>query len=83
MRTKPEHVEGILGVPVEHVADLLALTGDKVDGIPSVASNATALRIIRNHGHVKDWIGQDVSDPILVQLLDRAGEQLLAEGHIH
>lgn len=73
---KPEHVEGILDVPVEHVADLLALTGDKVDGIPRLTDSSTALRIIRNHGGVKEWLDREVSDPTLVKLLDRSSEQL-------
>ena len=73
---KPEHVPGILGVTVDHVADLLALTGDKVDGIPSLAASSTALRIIHDHGHVRDWLNQDIADPTLRKLLDRVGEQL-------
>ncbi len=73
---KPEHVAGILGVPVEHVADLLALTGDKVDGIPSLVSDVEASRLTRNYGHVRDWLGREVSEPALVKLLDRAGDQL-------
>ena len=74
---KPLHVENILNVPVKHVVDLLAITGDKVDGIASIASTAQALRIIRKHGHVTDFVDADTDDPELERLLDRARDQLL------
>ena len=38
------------------VADLLALTGDRVDGIPRIVSSAHARQLIRTRGHVRDWI---------------------------
>jgi 5'-3' exonuclease len=73
---KPAQVEGILGVPVEHVADWLALAGDKADGIPPLVSSGEAARLLRKHGRVRDWLDGDVTEPALTGLLARAGDQL-------
>ena len=73
---KPEHVPGLLGVAVEAVVDLLALTGDKVDGIPPITTQATALQIIHKHGDLKHWLSHPSDDPMLIRLIERAGEQL-------
>ena len=53
---KPDDVPGLLGVRPGLVADLLALEGDAVDGIPRVASGERALRLLRERGPVRDWI---------------------------
>ena len=31
---------------------------------------------MRNHGHVRDWLAGDVTEPAVVKLLERAREQL-------
>ncbi len=72
----PEQVPGILNVDVDHVVDYLALTGDKVDGIPQVASEAETLRVIHRHGHIKDWLYARNPDAELVRLIDRGRDQL-------
>ena len=58
---KPDDVPGVLGVRPGLVADLLALQGDAVDGIPRVASDARALRLLRDHGRISDWIASPIA----------------------
>lgn len=53
-------VKRILGVTPPFVADLLALSGDKVDGIPRILPPAQAQRLIETRGHVRDWIDRDL-----------------------
>lgn len=71
-------VEGILGVTPEYVADLLALTGDKADGIPPILTPAPARKLISEYGHLRDWdvSEMDMSDGVREKLL--AGEEQLA-----
>ena len=58
---KPDDVPGVLGVRPGLVADLLALQGDAVDGIPRVASDARALGLLRDHGRISDWIASPIA----------------------
>lgn len=66
-------VKGILGVTPAYVADFLALTGDKVDGIPRIVTPAKAKQLIESRGHVREWIGKDV------QVGERLEETLRAQ----
>lgn len=50
-----DDVEEILGVPAPFVADYLALTGDKADGIPRIVTPVPARKLLAVHGHVRDW----------------------------
>jgi len=65
-RVRFADVKQILGVTPTYVADLLALSGDKADGIPRVLTPSAAIRLIESRGHVRDWIDRDlrVADPI-------------------
>lgn len=44
-----------IGVPVDHVIEMLMLMGDKVDNIPGVPGVAekTAIKLLREHGSIK------------------------------
>ena len=65
-------VREILGVSPAYVADFLALSGDVADGIPRILSPATAIKLIRSRGHVRDWIDRDlrVADGIRQRLVE-------------
>ncbi len=65
-------VREILGVSPAYVADLLALSGDVADGIPRILSPATAIKLLRSRGHVRDWIDRDlrVADGIRRRLVE-------------
>ncbi|HET7693534.1 MAG TPA: hypothetical protein VFM44_10650 [Gemmatimonadota bacterium] len=65
-------VREILGVSPAYVADLLALSGDVADGIPRILSPATAVKLLRSRGHVRDWIDRDlrVAEGIRRRLVD-------------
>jgi 5'-3' exonuclease len=69
-------VEGILGVQPEYVADFLALSGDKADGIPSILTPAPARDFIARYGHVRDILEGDSSENAEArkQLGDRADQ---------
>lgn len=72
-------VEPKLGVPPEYVADFLALTGDKVDGIPTIVTPAPARKLIARYGHILDWIDQDVeaTDGVKAKLVENRDQLLL------
>jgi 5'-3' exonuclease len=53
-------VKRILGVTPAFVVDLLALSGDKADGIPRVFGPAAAIRLIQSRGHLREWIDRDL-----------------------
>lgn len=53
-------VKEILGVTPAYVVDLLALAGDKADGIPRIVTPSAAIRLIESRGHVRDWIDRDL-----------------------
>ncbi|HET6638232.1 MAG TPA: hypothetical protein VFH82_05570 [Gemmatimonadota bacterium] len=65
-------VREILGVSPAYVADFLALSGDAADGIPRILSPATAIKLIRSRGHVRDWIDRDlrVADGVRKRLVE-------------
>jgi 5'-3' exonuclease len=73
---RPEDVPRILNVAVDQVVDLLTLTGDKIDGVPEIASEAESLRIIHHCGHVKDWLHARSPPQEVRRLLDRSRDQL-------
>ncbi len=52
-------VEGLLGVQPEYVADFLALSGDRADGIPSILTPVPARDFITKYGHVAHVLERD------------------------
>ena len=54
-RVKADDVEGLMGMPPALIADLLALQGDAVDGIPRLASDERVLRLLRDFGAIGSW----------------------------
>jgi DNA polymerase-1 len=51
-----EDVVRITGVLPERIADWLAVTGDKADGLPRVLGPKTAARLLNEHGPLRDWL---------------------------
>jgi len=64
--TKPEptwirhtDVERIFGVPPSLCVDLQTLAGDKIDNIQSLVSKAKAIRGLKTHGSLRQWLDND------------------------
>lgn len=53
-------VKEILGVTPAFVADFLAVSGDRADGIPRILPPARARALIESRGHVADWVDRDL-----------------------
>src|SRR5512141_1405099 len=84
----PAEVEEKWGVPPDKVADLLALTGDKIDNIPGVpgVGEKTAAALLKEHGTLENVLANAASvkkpklrENLLANLDNvRRGRQLIA-----
>lgn len=52
-------VEGIFGVTPEQCVDLQTLTGDGVDNVPRLLRKDVAVRGLKKHGSLKNWLKED------------------------
>ncbi|MEM7366609.1 MAG: hypothetical protein AAF525_21545 [Pseudomonadota bacterium] len=73
---RPVDVKRLLNVSVDQVVDFLALTGDKVDGIPPVASEAETLQILHRCGSVSGWLYDENPPQDVTRIVERTKRQL-------